>query len=77
MAFGSLLIAFVQMLRVILFYIQKKLKGKKGKVAQALLCLLGACLWLFEKVLQYISKLAYVEVSNVSYTHGDSFFNLN
>ncbi len=61
-AFGALLIAIIQMLRVLLAYVQKKLKGKVGKVAQALLCLLGACLWCFEKIIRYVNRQAYIEV---------------
>ena len=45
---------------------QKKLKGKTGKVAQALLCLLGVCLWCFEKILRYVNRQAYVEVNDAS-----------
>ena len=52
-------------MRVILAYIQKKLKGKTGKVAQALLCLLACCLWCFEKVLRYINRQAYIEVRSL------------
>ena len=62
-AFGSLLIALVQIARVLLAYTQKKLKGKTGRVAKALLCLLQCCLWCFEKVLKYINRQAYIEVS--------------
>jgi hypothetical protein len=45
-AFGALIIALVQLARVILAYVQKKLKGK---AAEVLLCLLQCCLWCFEK----------------------------
>lgn len=62
-AFGSLIIAVVQLLRVILAYIQKKLKGKSGKIVDALLCMLQCCLWCFEKILRYINRQAYIEVS--------------
>ena len=62
LAFGSLIIAIVQILRVILFYIQKKLKGKTGKVIEILLCLLQCCFWLLEKVLRYVNRQAYIEV---------------
>ena len=61
-AFGSLLIALVQIARVILGYIQKKLKGKTGRIAKALLCMLQCCLWCFEKILRYINRQAYIEV---------------
>ena len=61
-AFGALLIALVQLARALLAYTQKKLDGKTGKVAKALLCMLQCCLWCFEKVLRYINRQAYIEV---------------
>ena len=66
-AFGALIIAVVQLMRVILAYIQKKLKGKTGKVAEVLLCLLQCCLWCFEKILRYINRQAYIEVYTCTY----------
>ncbi|KAL5483966.1 hypothetical protein EMCRGX_G020387 [Ephydatia muelleri] len=63
LAFGSLIIAIVQIARVILAYIQKKLKGKSGKVIKVLLCLLQCCFWLLEKVLRYVNRQAYIEIA--------------
>ena len=65
LAFGALIIAIVQLARIILAYIQKKLKGRAGKVAQCLLCCLQCCLWCLEKILKYINRQAYIEVSNM------------
>eukprot|EP00731_Ephydatia_muelleri_P024034 Em0016g305a len=67
LAFGSLIIAIVQIARVILAYIQKKMKGKTGKVVQVLLCLLQCCFWLLEKVLRYVNKQAYIEIAIYGY----------
>lgn len=73
-AFGALIIALVQLARAILAYTQKKLKGKTGRVAKALLCMLQCCLWCFEKVLRYINRQAYIEVKRAlaRYTQSDA-----
>ena len=63
LAFGALIIAIVQMIRIILAYIQKKLKNRTGKIAKALLCLLQCCFWCLEKFLKYVNRQAYIEVS--------------
>ena len=62
LAFGSLFIAIVQIVRVMIGYLQKKLKGKTGKIVEVLLCLLQCCFWLLEKVLRYVNRQAYIEV---------------
>ena len=65
LAFGALIIALVQLARIILAYIQKKLKGKTGKVAKCILCCMQCCLWCLEKILKYINRQAYIEVSSM------------
>ena len=65
LAFGALIIALVQLARAILGYIQKKLKGRAGKVAQCILCCMQCCLWCLEKILKYINRQAYIEVSSM------------
>ncbi len=62
-AFGALLIAVIQLLRAILAYAQKKLKNKTGKCVKAMLCVCACCLWCFEKILRYINRQAYIEVT--------------
>lgn len=62
-AFGSLLIALIQLARALLAFAQKKLKDRTGRIGKALLCMLQCCLWCFEKVLRYINRQAYIEVS--------------
>ena len=67
-AFGSLIIALVQLVRYILTYIQKKL-GKKNKTLQIILCCCICLVWCFEKILKYITRRAYIEIA----IHGRSF----
>lgn len=61
LAFGSLIIAIVRMIRVILEYIDHKVKEKTdSKVVRALLCCCRCCLWCLEKFLKFINRNAYV-----------------
>ena len=61
--FGALLIALVELARIILAYIQAKLKGRAGKIVDCILCCLRCCLWCFEKCLKFINKNAYIEIA--------------
>ena len=60
LAFGSLLIAIVQLLRAILDYIDRKTKETQNSVGRCVLCFCKCCLWCLEKCIRYISKNAYI-----------------
>jgi choline transporter-like protein 2/4/5 len=68
-AFGSLLIAIVKIIRYIISYIEKKLKNATGQnaVAQCIItfvsCCCKCCFWCLEKFLKFISKNAYIMVA--------------
>ncbi|ROT82456.1 hypothetical protein C7M84_024381 [Penaeus vannamei] len=60
-AFGSLIIAIVRMIRVILEYIDYKVKQQTdSKIVRCLLCCCRCCLWCLEKFLKFINRNAYV-----------------
>lgn len=61
-ALGSLLIALVQLARVILKFLQSKLKGAQSDMAQCLLKACQCCLYCFEKFLAYLTRNAFIEV---------------
>eukprot|EP00540_Astrosyne_radiata_P020165 CAMPEP_0116832522 /NCGR_PEP_ID=MMETSP0418-20121206/5939_1 /TAXON_ID=1158023 /ORGANISM="Astrosyne radiata, Strain 13vi08-1A" /LENGTH=579 /DNA_ID=CAMNT_0004461893 /DNA_START=77 /DNA_END=1816 /DNA_ORIENTATION=+ len=63
-AFGSLILAIVQIIRAILSRVQKKIKemGKNG-FADALLCCCQCCLWCFEKCIKFLNKNAYIQTA--------------
>ncbi|XP_030838771.1 choline transporter-like protein 1 isoform X2 [Strongylocentrotus purpuratus] len=67
LAFGSLLIAIIMFIRIVLGYIQSKLKGAKSAPAQYCLKCMQCILWLFEKVLRYINRNAYIEIAIYGY----------
>lgn len=73
-AIGSLIIAIVQFMRVILEYVDRKLqKGAEegGPVTQKIVgffvCCCRCCLWCLEKCLKFINKNAYIETALYGY----------
>lgn len=62
-AFGSLIIAIIQMIRAVLAYIQKKTKGTQSTWVKWLMRCLACCMWCFEKFMQFVNKNAYIEIS--------------
>ena len=68
LAFGALIIAIIQLIRIILAYIQKKLKkNKESKIAHAILTCMQCCFYLLEKVFKYINRQAYIEIAIYGY----------
>ncbi|GFS06978.1 choline transporter-like protein 2 [Elysia marginata] len=65
LAFGSLIIALVQIISSALDYINRKLKGSENDVAKCLRC----CFWCLEKFLRYVNKNAYIVIA----VHGQNF----
>lgn len=63
LAFGAAIIAFVQLLRLILAYIQKKTKGRLGALADVVLRCCACCLWCMEKCLKFLNRNAYIEIA--------------
>ncbi|XP_046368396.2 choline transporter-like protein 2 [Haliotis rufescens] len=60
LAFGSVLIAIVQLIRSVLEYLSRKLKGSENKVARFIVKCLSCCFWCLEKILKFINKNAYI-----------------
>ncbi|KAK3877288.1 hypothetical protein Pcinc_017991 [Petrolisthes cinctipes] len=61
LAFGSLIIAIVRMIRVLLEYIDHKVREKTdSKVVRCLMWCCKCCLWCLERFLKFINRNAYV-----------------
>jgi len=62
LAFGSLIIAIIKMIRLMLQYIQDKLeeKGADNPVVKAILCICKCCFWCLEKFMKFINRNAYI-----------------
>lgn len=65
LACGSFCIAFIQLIRSILLYIQTQFKEqiKNNKLVKCLCCVCSCCLWCLEKFVKYISRNAYIIIA--------------
>lgn len=63
LAFGAFIIAVVQLIRMILEYIDYKLKDSENKVAKCLVKCLRCCFWCLEKFLKFLNTNAYIMIS--------------
>jgi len=59
-AFGSLIIAIIRMIRTILEYIEKKCKKFNNDLTKCLLKCCQCCLWCLEKFMRFINRNAYI-----------------
>ena len=67
-AFGSLIIALIQVVRIIMAYVERKLKKRVGGgVFGFLLKCCQCCLWCFEKCMKFLNRNAYIEVAIYGY----------
>ena len=56
LAFGSLILAIVYFIRIVLVYIERQVKGSKNKVAQFLLKCLQCCFACLARFLSFLNK---------------------
>lgn len=66
LAFGSLIIAIIQIIRAALEYLEYKLTGhgrEPGPVARFMLKCLKCCFWCLEKFMKFLNKNAYIEIA--------------
>ncbi len=59
-AFGSLIIAIIRMIRTVLSYVESKLKMYNNDLTKCLLCVCQCCLWCLEKFMRFINRNAYI-----------------
>ena len=64
-AFGSLIVAICQFLRVCLEYLDKKTQGLQDKncMLKFIFKVTRCCLWCFEKCIRYITRKAYIVIA--------------
>ncbi|XP_038624608.1 choline transporter-like protein 4 [Tachyglossus aculeatus] len=63
LAFGALILTLVQMVRLILEYLDHKLKGAKNSVARCVLCCLKCCFWCLERYIKILNRNAYIMIA--------------
>ncbi|KAH9507586.1 hypothetical protein Btru_051521 [Bulinus truncatus] len=78
LAFGSLIIAIIQLIRIFLEYLDYKLKDSQNRVAKFILTCLKCCFWCLEKFMKFINKNAYILIAirgkNFCVSAKDAFF---
>ena len=62
-AFGSLIIAIIKTIRVIVAYLQKKAAKSKNALLKAVLCAIQCCMWCLEKCMKFLNKNAYIQTA--------------
>ncbi|KAF4046481.1 Calponin homology domain-containing proteinoline transpo [Phytophthora infestans] len=65
LCFGSFIIAFVQLLRIMLEYLDRNTKQiqQTNRVVRVVLLTVKCCLWCFEKCIKFLSKNAYILIA--------------
>uniref|UniRef100_A0A671UTG1 Choline transporter-like protein n=1 Tax=Sparus aurata TaxID=8175 RepID=A0A671UTG1_SPAAU len=63
LAFGALILSVVQLVRIILEYLEQKLKGVDNSLSRFIMHCLKCCFWCLEKLLRYMSHNAYIMVA--------------
>ncbi|XP_054858254.1 choline transporter-like protein 2 isoform X5 [Eublepharis macularius] len=63
LAFGSLILAVVQIIRVLLEYLDHRLKAAENKFAKFLLTCLKCCFWCLEKFIKFLNRNAYIMIA--------------
>merc|ERR1719334_13650 len=62
LAFGSLIIAIIRMIRIMIEYVENKLKEyhQENPLVKCCLCFCKCCFWCLEKFMKYINRNAYI-----------------
>ncbi|XP_017521933.2 choline transporter-like protein 4 isoform X7 [Manis javanica] len=63
LAFGALILTLVQIARIILEYIDHKLRGAQNPVTRCLMCCFKCCLWCLEKFIKFLNRNAYIMIA--------------
>ncbi|KAF3691006.1 Choline transporter-like protein 5-B Solute carrier family 44 member 5-B [Channa argus] len=78
LAFGSLILSMVQMVRIVLEYLHQNLKGSQNVFTRYLLCCLKCCFWCLEHFIKFINRNAYIMIAiygkNFCTSSKDAFF---
>ncbi|XP_068615329.1 choline transporter-like protein 5-B [Brachionichthys hirsutus] len=78
LAFGSLILAVVQMVRIVLEYLSRNVKGSQNACARFLVCCLKCCFWCLECFIRFMNRNAYIMIAiygrNFCTSSKDAFF---
>lgn len=63
LAFGALILTLVQIVRILLEYIDHKTRSAQNVVARFFLCCLKCCFWCLEKFIKFLNRNAYIMIA--------------
>ncbi|KAM6217071.1 choline transporter-like protein 5 [Rhynchocyon petersi] len=63
LAFGSLILGSIQMFRIILQYLDYRIRVAQNKLTKFLRCCLKCCFWCLETAVKFINKNAYIMIA--------------
>ncbi|XP_067829949.1 choline transporter-like protein 4 isoform X2 [Heptranchias perlo] len=63
LAFGALILTIIQFIRIILEYLDHKLKNVQNPVTRFLMCCLKCCFWCLEKFIKFLNRNAYIMIA--------------
>ncbi|XP_060788663.1 choline transporter-like protein 5-B isoform X2 [Neoarius graeffei] len=78
LAFGALILSTVQFIRLVLEYLDHKLKGVHNSLARFLFCCLKCCFWCLEHFIKFMNRNAFIMIAiygrNFCASARDAFF---
>uniref|UniRef100_A0A6Q2X0N7 Choline transporter-like protein n=1 Tax=Esox lucius TaxID=8010 RepID=A0A6Q2X0N7_ESOLU len=63
LAFGALILTLVQLVRIILEYLDHKTRAAQNPCARFLFCCLKCCFWCLEKFIKFLNRNAYIMIA--------------
>ncbi|XP_023062940.1 choline transporter-like protein 5 [Piliocolobus tephrosceles] len=63
LAFGSLIIALIQMFKIVLEYLDHRLKRTQNTLSKFLQCCLRCCFWCLENAIKFLNRNAYIMIA--------------
>uniref|UniRef100_A0AAY4DZR9 Choline transporter-like protein n=1 Tax=Denticeps clupeoides TaxID=299321 RepID=A0AAY4DZR9_9TELE len=63
LAFGALILTLVQIVRIILEYLDHKFRAAQNPCARFVMCCLKCCFWCLEKFIKFINRNAYIMIA--------------
>ncbi|XP_073497947.1 choline transporter-like protein 4 [Phyllobates terribilis] len=63
LAFGALILTIIQLIRIVLEYLDHRLKGSQNACTRFLLCCLKCCFWCLEKFIKFLNRNAYIMIA--------------
>lgn len=63
LAFGALILTLVQVIRIVLEYLDHKFRSAQNSCTKFLMCCLKCCFWCLEKFIKFLNRNAYIMIA--------------